>query len=432
MIIYNLFPLLAGPFARWGEHFQRAAEMGFDWVYINPIQYPGYSGSLYSISDHFRYNPVLLNGGAGEGEVRQMLATGHKHGLKLMIDLVINHCAFDAPLTKQHPQWFRHEGGRLAHPSCKDGEQVVVWGDLVEFDHRHTRDREGLYRYCLRLVKHLIALGFDGFRCDAAYQVPGDTWHRLIRDVKSRHPAIVFAAETLGCTADQTKETAATGFDYIFNSAKWWDFNEPWLIEQYELTREIAPSIAFPESHDTERLARELQGNLAGIKQRYLFTALFSSGVLMPVGFEFGFRKRLHVVKTRPTDWETTDIDLQPFITAVNRIKRQNPIFQEECPTAMLPYRNPEILLLWKAATRSRQEALLILNKDIHHRQEFTTNRFRQYLQAVAPLHDISPEHPLEFIPEPFHYALRPGQGMVLVATRNEAAHGAPELGQHH
>ena len=25
MIIYNLFPLLAGPFAWWAEHFQRAA-----------------------------------------------------------------------------------------------------------------------------------------------------------------------------------------------------------------------------------------------------------------------------------------------------------------------------------------------------------------------------------------------------------------------
>ena len=30
MLIYNLFPLLAGPFGNWEPHFKRAAEMGFD------------------------------------------------------------------------------------------------------------------------------------------------------------------------------------------------------------------------------------------------------------------------------------------------------------------------------------------------------------------------------------------------------------------
>jgi len=422
MIIYNLFPLLAGPFAWWAEHFQRAALMGFDWMFVNPIQFPGYSGSLYSISDYFRYNPLVLDSAdatSQEEQVRRMVARGHEHGLKMMIDLVINHCAFDAPLTKQHPEWFKHEHGRLAHPSCEHADQTVVWGDLVQFDHRHSRDREGLYRYCLSLVEHLLELGFDGFRCDSAYQVPADFWHRFIGEVKSRRRDIVFIAETLGCTADRTLETARAGFDYIFNSAKWWDFNEPWLIEQYHLTREVSPSIAFAESHDTERLADELDGNVAGLKQRYLFTALFSAGVLMPVGFEFGFRKRLHVVQSRPSDWETTDLDLRPFITAVNRIKRQYPLFQEECPTSVLPHHNPNILLLWKAGTRVPFELLLILNKDIHSHQEFATDHFRHFVQAGAPLRDVSPEYRLEYIPEPFHYALRPGQGIVLVTTRN-------------
>jgi len=60
MILYNLFPLLAGPMSKWGEHFARAAGMGFDWVFINPIQKPGSSGSIYSIADYFQINPALL------------------------------------------------------------------------------------------------------------------------------------------------------------------------------------------------------------------------------------------------------------------------------------------------------------------------------------------------------------------------------------
>jgi starch synthase (maltosyl-transferring) len=421
VIIYGLFPSLAGPFSRWGEHFRRASEMGFDWVFLNPIQLPGASGSLYSVADYFRFNPLLLDpadAAAPNEQARAMTKAAHAAGLKLMIDLVVNHCALDSALTREHPEWFVRQDGRISNPSAKDGvDKVVVWKDLALFDHEHTSDREGLYQYCRHVVEHLLGLGFDGFRCDAAYQLPRDFWRRLIRDVNSGRK-VSFVAETLGCTADQTKETATGGFHYIFNSVKWWDFYEPWLFEQYQLTRDIAGSIGFPESHDTERLCAELGGNVAGLKQRYLFSALFSTGVMIPIGFEFGFRKRLDVVKTRPTDWEEPTADLRPFIAAVNAIKKRYSVFHEECPASLLPYQNPNILLLWKAATRDRSEALIILNKDIHHHQEFATDNFRHYFQAQAPLRDVSPEYALEFVPEPFHYALRPGQGIVLVTTR--------------
>ena len=60
MLIYNLFPLLAGPFDQWEPHLKRAAAMGFDWVFVNPIQKLGRSGSLYSIADYFAINKALL------------------------------------------------------------------------------------------------------------------------------------------------------------------------------------------------------------------------------------------------------------------------------------------------------------------------------------------------------------------------------------
>ena len=41
MILYDLFPLLAGPFAQWDRHFTRAAGMGFNWIFLNPIQQTG-------------------------------------------------------------------------------------------------------------------------------------------------------------------------------------------------------------------------------------------------------------------------------------------------------------------------------------------------------------------------------------------------------
>jgi len=267
----------------------------------------------------------------------------------------------------------------------------------------------------LRVVQFLADLGIEGFRCDAAYQVPASFWRRLISETRHKHPGAVFLAETLGCSPADTVQTAKAGFEYIFNSSKWWDFYSPWLLEQYNLTREETQSISFPESHDTPRLAESLQGNIAGLKQRYLFSALFSAGVMMPIGFEFAFRKKLHVVKTRPKDWEQPETDLSGFIKRVNQAKSQNPIFKEDAPTEMLPADNPNILFLWKGSLRARQEALIILNKDIHNKQHFFTDNLYQYVQNQSPLTDVSPDFPLEYLPTPYEYNLRPGQGIILV-----------------
>ena len=418
MIIYNLFPPLAGNVRDWKPHLVRAADMGFDWIFVNPIQLPGYSGSLYSIKDYFRLNPILVDGSSPAESVsafKRMAQEAQALGLKLMVDLVVSHCAFDSALITEHPGWFRKENGRIAHPFCVENQKKVVWKDLAQFDHKHAQDKEGLFQYLFRVVQFLADLGIEGFRCDAAYQVPASFWRRVISETRHKHPGAVFLAETLGCSPADTVQTATAGFEYIFNSSKWWDFFSPWLLEQYNLTREETQSISFPESHDTPRLAESLQGNVAGLKQRYLFSALFSAGVMMPIGFEFAFRKKLHVVKTRPKDWEQPETDLSGFIKRVNQAKSQNPIFKEDAPTEMLPADNPNILFLWKGSLRARQEALIILNKDIHNKQHFFTDNLYQYVQNQSPLTDVSPDFPLEYLPTPYEYNLRPGQGIILV-----------------
>jgi starch synthase (maltosyl-transferring) len=426
MIIYNLFPLLAGTFESWEGHLKRAAEMGFNWIFVNPVNLPGLSGSLYSIKDYFSLNPLLINKNSNQSpdeQIKEAIRTAENLGLRMMIDLVINHCSVDSLLIKEHPQWFQWEKkGKVAHPFANENGKKVVWGDLAKFDHRNTRDGEGLYHFFFEIVQYLVELGFHGFRCDAAYQLPGRLWERLIRETKKRYPDTLFFAETLGCTSDQTRKTASAGFDYIFNSSKWWDFKSPWLMEQYNLTRETAPSVSFPESHDTQRLFDELKGNIDGIKQRYLLSALFSAGTMMPIGFEFGFRNRLHVVKTRPDAWEETGVDLTHFIGKVNRIKEQYTIFQEDAPTEILYADNPNILIMWKASTHTQEEALLILNKDIQHHQHFEAKSLYDFMQSGSACTDVSPEYSLDFIPEPFAYDLRPGQGIVFVAMRDPAS----------
>ena len=139
-----------------------------------------------------------------------MVAEAERLGLSMMIDLVINHCAVDSSLVKEHPDWFLHDGKKIANPFCVEADGTkVVWYDLAQFDHEHSPERADLLDYCVKLVLHLVSLGFRGFRCDAAYQIPNAVWEQLIARVRREHPGPVFVAETLGCSPEQTKMTAA-------------------------------------------------------------------------------------------------------------------------------------------------------------------------------------------------------------------------------
>jgi starch synthase (maltosyl-transferring) len=423
MKIYNLFPLLAGEFQNWDSHIERAAAMGFDWIFVNPVQKTGASGSLYSIANYFQLNPALVDKRSRKSPDAQLKQTIKRaeqlYGVRMMIDLVINHCAIDSDLIKTCPEWFvRDQHGNIEHPFCMEDGKKIVWHDLARFDHENTNNPEALYQYFYRIVEHFISLGFKGFRCDAAYQIPSHLWYQLIHDIKNKYPDVVFTAETLGCTPEQSKHTAQAGFDFIFNSSKWWDLSSPWLLEQYQQIREHVPSISFPESHDTERLFKESNENVNALKQRYLFSAIFSAGVMMPMGFEFGFTKPLHVVSSRPEDWESTGVDITDFISKVNQFKSAYRVFQEDGPMNILEYGHADILFIWKTSNCSQEEALIILNKDVCNKQYFSVDDLYQFVQTGEPLVDLSPEYPLDFIPSNYEFGLNPGMARVMVASK--------------
>lgn len=336
-LIYNLFPRLVGPTTRWPEHAARAAEMGFNWLYLNPWHYPGFSGSLYAVKEYGRLNPLFLPPGADPedlGPLRDAVARIAELGVRPMMDLVVNHTSRDSPLVAEHPGWYvRDERGEVRSPFVVDPDdpsKVTVWGDLAEIDNEGSPDRERLWAYWAEQVRRSLELGFHGFRCDAAYKVPAALWRLLIEEARRVRPDVQFFAETLGAPLEDVVALKDAGFDYFFNSSKWWNFSEPWALEQHEKLRLAAPSVSFPESHDTTRLAADTHGDEAVQRQRYAFAAAFSAGVMMTTGYEFGFRRPVNVVHTQPSDWERRHWDLRPFVARVNRLKLRHALLQGE------------------------------------------------------------------------------------------------------
>jgi starch synthase (maltosyl-transferring) len=368
-LIYNLFQRLVGPTTRWPEHARRAAAMGFDWLYLNPWHYPGFSGSLYAPKDFRRLNPLFLPQGADPESLeplREALAAISAEGTRPMMDLVVNHTAKDSPLIQEHPGWYlRDARGEVVSPSVVDPDdpgKVTVWGDLAEIDNLTDQGRDALWAYWAALVRDSVEMGFRGFRCDAAYKVPASLWRHLIETARAVDPEVMFFAETLGAPVDDVVALNDAGFDYFFNSSKWWDFRQPWALEQHARFGAIAPSVAFPESHDTPRLAAETGGDEAVQRQRYAFAAAFSAGVMMTVGYEYGFRTQVNVVHTTPAHWERRSMDLRPFVTRVNRLKRAHPVLQGEGTLSAVGGLDGDVLVLERRTDAGL--GWILLNKD--------------------------------------------------------------------
>jgi starch synthase (maltosyl-transferring) len=386
--IYNLLPSLAGTVRQWAGHLPRIAAMGFNAVYINPFHFPGFSGSLYAVKDYYRLNPRFRGNERADDDslLRDFTAAARAQGLRVIMDLIINHTSRDSPLVADHPDWYAHDAdGAIQSPFATDPadpRRKTVWGDLAELDYRGP-GRGRILGYFQEVVRHYVGLGFGGFRCDAAYKVPAEAWRGLTAAAKTGARDTLFCAETVGAPKEAVLALAGAGFDYLYNSVKWWDFASPWLLDQYEAFRHIAPSIGFPESHDTPRLVAELKA--AGVpddeiepryRQAYAFAAAYSTGVMMPMGFEYGWGRRFDVVMGREQKPEPPRFDLGPFIAEVNARKRAIPALNEEGPQVLLPNIDQQLVLLERRTESGDDRALIAVNRDRRRARDIVIDKF--------------------------------------------------------
>ena len=416
-LIYNLFPPLAGTIPQWEEHLDRIADMGFTWIFLNPINTPGLSGSLYAVKDYFGLNPRFYpeSGQDPEAALVHFLKAARGRGLKVMLDLVINHTAIDSPLVTQHPEWYaKDDKGKIKHPGAidpADATKVTVWGDLAELEYWPPPDPEGLLHFFDRVVVQVPASGLHGVSGPMPLtRSRGSSGAASSARPKTWNPRPNFSPKPWAAAWRSAPSSPPRGFDFLYNSSKWWDFQEPWCLEQYNTFRHLAPSVSFPESHDTERLAAESGGAPEVARQRYLFAAYFSTGLMMPIGYEYGFKKRLNVVQTRPQDWETPTYDLTPFIKGVNRMKKTCPVLLEEGPqTRVNPEGEPVVLLLKSRAT-ARGRVLAVINATAEPQAVAIPDLAELLGQPVRAWQDLTPDTVPLKMGSPVEFTLPPAR----------------------
>lgn len=427
MKIYNLYPKLVGKMEDWISHFDRIKDMEFDWIYLNPINVPGFSGSDYAIKDYYLYHPLFIKGWPVHGDdytnealekgrvtgnalLKKVTSEAEKRGMKVMLDLVINHTAIDSPLTTAKPEWYKRDNtGKIKNPGAKDGTNWVTWGDLADIDNLNSSDRANLWEYWLDMIVHYCDLGIRGFRCDAAYHVPNELWEYLISKVRKKYPDVVFVAETLGCTPKELISVAGTGFNQVMNSFKWWDYKENWFLKDYKKWAGKYPSITFPENHDTPRYFVEVNGNKDLAIAKYAIEAYFCSSIAITIGFEYGFKRQIDVVKTTPEWQENPNYDISKEIKTINKIKSEYTILQEDNMIHMYNFYNDELFGFTKESKDGKEKIFTIFN--VSSGNWHTAHVANMYeVMGGNNIVDISHGYRMAEIPLNFEYSLKPGE----------------------
>ena len=87
------------------EKIPYLAKLGIDVIWLSPIYASPNDDNGYDISD---YRAIMTEFGT-MADFDELLATAHEHGIKLMMDLVVNH-------TSDEHEWFRQARSAKDNP----------------------------------------------------------------------------------------------------------------------------------------------------------------------------------------------------------------------------------------------------------------------------------------------------------------------------
>jgi len=176
-----------GTFKAVEQDLARIKSLGVDILWMMPIhpigevKRKGSLGSPYAVKDFQAVNPDL---GTLE-DFKSLVKTAQANDMKVIIDWVANHTAWDNHLITENPEWYtRNEAGEMQHPPETD------WHDVADLDY----SKEGLRDYMTESLLYWVEeVGIDGYRCDVAGMVPTDFWNSVRPKLDAIKPVFMLA-----------------------------------------------------------------------------------------------------------------------------------------------------------------------------------------------------------------------------------------------
>jgi alpha-amylase len=278
---YDMYPTQFRNLHDMTHYLPTLKELGFNAVWINPLQLPGdlnhfykrdktngviqdneVTRSLYAMSDPLLFNPQFSVASADLTPqqahalnceaLRSFTNTARKLGLVPMFDLVLNHLAIDTPLFKEKPHWFNG-----IHDHFKD---------VRGFNYGNEKIRGEIIRELWQpyVRRYMLEYGFDGVRVDAVGHVHPqvrqaiyDYIHHLAEEHGKPNPVILdealFSKRPLAAEVDYLMLTGA-GPTHITTEVYNHEFNAdgslPLVVSQEE---QLKANVVFTYKDGTLR-----------------------------------------------------------------------------------------------------------------------------------------------------------------------------------
>jgi len=372
------------------------AGMGFDVVYLPPVHPigttarkgrnnalhagPGDPGSPWAIGSpaggHDAIHPEL----GTFADFDAFVARARELGMEVALDLALQ-TSPDHPWVTEHPDWFSHRAdGTIAYAENPPKKYQDIYP--LNFDH----DPGGLYNEVLRIVRLWMSHGVRIFRVDNPHTKPLEFWERLLADVDSTDPDVIFLAEAFTRPA-MMHTLAKIGFHQSYTYFTWRN-TAPELIEYL---RELSgPAAAYMRPNffvnTPDILTAYLQhGGPPAFRVRAVLAALLSPTWGVYSGYELcenvpvrpGSEEYLDSEKYayRLRDWKEAEREpggIAPFLTRLNMIRRFHPALHWLRNLRFHYVDQPSMICFSKRSKRDADTVLVVVNLDPYQPREAT------------------------------------------------------------
>lgn len=386
-----------GTFAAFTQDIPRLKKMGVEILWLMPIHpigelnRKGTLGSGYSIQDYSAVNPKF----GTEEDFRNLVRTAHQHDMKVILDWVANHTAWDHPWTQTNPDFYNlTEDGNFQPP-------VADWSDVIDLNFDNPEMREAMIQEMEFWIREYDV---DGFRCDVAWSIPTDFWAQAIPRLEALKPVFMLAE------ADMPEHHEA-GFDMSYP----WEFMHIQFhvadgdsaiasIDRY-MQREFAKydrdnyRMFFTSNHD-ENSWKGSDTELYGDNFR-AFAVLSGTIHGMPLvysGQETGLDRRLEFFEKDPITWD--DYEHEAFYTTLLHLKKDNSaLWNGTIGGAYEPLRiDEEAKVFGYRRANDQDEVVVYLNfstteqtiehaADASYKEAFTGETYTGGISATLPAH---------------------------------------------
>jgi starch synthase (maltosyl-transferring) len=323
----------------------------------------GRFGSPYAAQDLTAIDPALAVFDRSSTATEQfcaLTAAAHGHGMRVLLDVPLNHTGWGSRLQEQHPAWFRRNPDGTFH---SPGAWGTTWEDLVELD----QELPAVWDAFADALRTWCARGVDGFRCDAGYMVPPAAWRHVIGRVRQTYPETIFLLEGLGGSWEITADLlGAGGMQWAYSEL--FQNHEPRAVAAYldhvlGAGSQAGILVHYSETHDNTRLAA--QGRAWSAVRNALCALASTHGAFgITCGVEWLADERLEVHQSRGMRWGAAE-HLVDRIAALNRLVADHPCWRDGAQVARLSADDAAVVALARRSADAEAACLCLVNLDL-------------------------------------------------------------------